>query len=58
MKAEPWDEGKFEYLHALSLFGSNIRTLLGYKDQLPAEAIIAINNKLEKWLNKYNIKRI
>ena len=58
MKAEPWDEGKFEYLHALGLFGSNIRTLLGYKDQLPAEAIIAINNKLEKWLNKYNIKRI
>lgn len=58
MKAEPWDEDKFEYLHALGLFGSNIRTLLRYKDKLPAEAIITINNKLEKWLNKYNIKRI
>lgn len=58
MKAEPWDESKFEYLHARSLFGSNIRALLGYMDQLPAEAIITINNKLEKWLNKYHIKRI
>lgn len=58
MKAEPWDEDKFEYLHAHALFESNIRTFLRYKDQLPAEAIITINNKLEKWLNKYNIKRI
>ena len=58
MKAEPLDEDKFEYLRAHALFESNIRTFLRYRDQLPAKAIITINNKLEKWLNKYNIKRI
>ena len=58
MKAEPWDETKFEYLHSHALLRSNLRTFLRYMDQLPAEAVIIINNKLEKWLNKYNIKRI
>ena len=58
MKAEPWDENKFEYLHANTLFESNIRTFLRYKDQLPPEAIITINTKLKKWLTKYNLKRI
>lgn len=58
MTAEPWDEDKFEFLHANSLFEANIRTFLRYKDQLPEEAIISINKKLEKWLQKYNIKRI
>lgn len=57
-KAEPWDEEKFEFLHANSLFKANAETLIRYKDQLPEEAIVSINKKLEKWLNKYNLKRI
>jgi len=58
MKAEPFDQDKLDFLHANSLFDSNINTLLKYKEDLPKEAIISINSKLEKWLKKYNIKRI
>lgn len=58
MKAEPFDQEKLDFLHANSLFDVNMRTFLRYKDQLPKEAIVSINSKLEKWLQKYNIKRI
>ena len=58
MKAEPFDQEKLDFLHANSLFEANIRTFLRYKEQLPKEAIVSINQRLEKWLVKYNIKRI
>ncbi len=58
MKAEPFDQEKLDFLHANSLFEANIRTFLRYKDELPREAIVTINSRLEKWLQKYNIKRI
>lgn len=58
MKAEPWDEGKFEFLHANSLFEANLRTLVQHKTHLQPEAIISINNRLEKWIQKYNLKKI
>lgn len=58
MRAEPFDQDKFDFLHANSLFDSNIRTLLSQKSQLPEEAVIAINSRLEKWIQKYNLKRI
>ena len=58
MKAEPFDQEKFDFLHANSLLEANIRTFLRYKDELPKEAIIMINSRVEKWMQKYNIKRI
>lgn len=58
MKAEPFDQEKMDFLHANSLFEANMKTLIRYKEDLPKEAIITINSKLEKWLQKYNIKRI
>lgn len=58
MKAEPWDEEKFEYLHASQLFNMNLNTLMRQKDQLPSDALVSINHKLEKWISKYNLKRI
>ena len=58
MKAEPFDQEKLDFLHANSLFDANIRTLLRYKDQLPKEAIVSINSRLEKWLQKYSLRRI
>lgn len=58
MKAELFNQEKMDFLHANSLFEANIRTFLRYKDQLPKEAIVSINHKLEKWLAKYNINRI
>ena len=58
MKAEPWDQEKFDFLHAKAFFETNLRTLIKYKNDLPEEAVISINNKLEKWINKFNLKRI
>lgn len=58
MKAEPWDQEKYDQLHASAFFDSNLRTLLRYKADLPKDAIVTINAKVEKWLNKFNLKRI
>ena len=58
MKAEPWDQDKFDLLHAKAFLESNLRTLLKYKDSIPDEAVVSINNKIEKWINKFNFKRV
>lgn len=58
MKAEPFDQDRFNFLHARALFDSNLRVFMREKEFLPKDALIYINSKLEKWIHKYNLKRL
>lgn len=58
MKAEPFDQDKYDYLHANSRLETNMNIILRGKSRLPKEILISINSRIEKWIQKYELKKI
>lgn len=56
MVAEPWDQDKFDILHAKRMMESEILAIQKGWRRLPDEAIVAIEHKLSKIMEKYNLK--
>lgn len=57
LEAKPWDEAEFEYLHTMHRYKTNLASIQNGFLQLSREDRISVNNKLEKILTKYNIKK-
>lgn len=58
MVAEPWDQDKFNILHAKRMMDPEILAIQRGWMKLPDDAIVAIDHKLSKILKKYNLKRM
>ena len=58
MVAEPWDQDKFDILHARSKIESRIFAIQKGWRELTDEAIVSIEHKLSKIIEKYNIKKV
>lgn len=56
MVAEPWDQDKFNILHAKRMMDPEIFAIQRGWNRLPDEYIVAIEHKLRKILEKYNLK--
>lgn len=56
MVAEPWDQDKFDILHAKRRIDPEIFAIQRNWRRLPDEDIVALEHKLNKILNKYNLK--
>ena len=56
MVAEPWDQDKFNILHAKRMMDPEIFAIQRGWNRLSDEDIVAIEHKLSKILEKYNLK--
>lgn len=50
---EPWDESKYEYLKAKSLFSKRLATIEDNASKLDPDTFVKVYNKLEKIISKY-----
>ena len=58
MVAEPWNQDKFDILHAKRMMEPWLFAIQSGWRELTDEAIVAIEHKLSKIIEKYNIKKV
>lgn len=56
MKAEPYDDDKFNFLHASSVMEKKINAIQRNWKKLNQEEIISLNNKIDRILTRFNLK--